>query len=50
MGLFLRLFGWQNFLNADLINKVFTFQVGEMRPLFVVGKMRADSLRHHQNE
>jgi hypothetical protein len=39
-GLFLHLFGWQNLLNTDLIYKVFAFQVGEVRSLFVVGQMR----------
>jgi hypothetical protein len=29
---------------------VFTFQVGEMRPLFIIGQMRPDALRHHHYE
>ena len=33
-------------MNTDLIYKAFTFQVGEMCPLFVVGKVRTQSLRH----
>ena len=37
-------------MNTDLIYKVFTFQVGEMCPLFVVGKVRTYSLRHHKDE
>ncbi len=49
-GLFLRLFGWQNLLNTDLIYKVLTFQVGEVRPLFIVSQMRPNSLCHHHNE
>ena len=42
-GLLLRLFGWQNLLNTDLINQVFTFHVGQVRPLFIVGQMRPES-------
>jgi len=37
-------------LNTDLIYKAFTFQVGEMCPLFVVGKVRTYSLRHRKDE
>ena len=33
-------FGWQNLLNTDLIDEVFAFYVGQMRPLFIVGQMR----------
>ena len=44
------LFGRQNLLNTDLINKVLTFQVGQMGPLFVVGEMRPNPLRHDQNK
>jgi hypothetical protein len=34
---FLCFFGWQNLLGTDLINKAFALQVGQMRPLFIVG-------------
>jgi hypothetical protein len=47
---FLRFFGWQNLLDTDLINQVFRVQVGQMRPLLIVGQMRPDSLRHYHNK
>ena len=44
-GFVLTSFQVANLLNTDLIYKVFTFQVGEMRPLFIIGQMRPNSLR-----
>ena len=43
-------FGWQDFLSAYLIDQVFSFEIGEMRSLFVVGQICADPLRHHHDQ
>jgi hypothetical protein len=32
------------------IDKVLALQVNQMRPFFVVGHMRTNSIRHHHNE
>ena len=47
---FLRLFGWQNLLDTDLINEVFAFSVDQMCPLFITGEMRPNPLRHHHHK
>jgi hypothetical protein len=46
----LLLFGWQNFLSADLIDEVSAFQVAQVRALFVVGEVRPYPLGHRQHE
>jgi len=40
----------QNFLNTHLIDEVIAFQIGQVRSRFVVGQMRANSIRHHHYE
>jgi hypothetical protein len=45
----LLILGRENFLNTHLVNEVIAFQIGQMRSLFIVCQMRADSLCHHQN-
>ena len=48
---FLRFIGGrQNLLNTDLIDKVLAFQVGQMRPFFVVCKVITNPLRHCKDE
>jgi hypothetical protein len=42
--------GRQNFLNAHLIDKVLALQIGQMRSLFIVSQMCADSLGHCKDE
>jgi hypothetical protein len=42
--------GWQDFLNAYLVDQVFSFEIDEMRSLFVVGQICADPLRHHHDQ
>ena len=40
----------QNLLNAHLINQVISFQISEMRPLFIICQVRANPVGHYQNE
>jgi hypothetical protein len=37
-------FGWQDFLSAYLIDQVFSFEIGEMRSLFIVDQICTDPL------
>jgi hypothetical protein len=43
-------FGRQNLLDADLIDEALALQICQMRPLLIVGQMRSDALRHHQDK
>jgi hypothetical protein len=43
-------FGWQDFLSAYLVYQVFSFEIDEMRSLFVVGQICAGPLCHHHDE
>ena len=37
-------------MNAHSIDEVIAFQIGQMRALFFVGRMRANSVRHDHHE
>src|SRR5690242_10253317 len=43
-------FGRKDFLSAYLIDQVFSFEIDEMRSLFIVGQICADPLRHYHDE
>ena len=43
-------FGRQDFLSAYPIDQVFSFEIEEMRSLFIVGQICADPLRHRHDE
>ncbi len=43
-------FRWQYFLNADLINKVFSVQVCKMRSFLVIRQIFANAVDHHHYE
>jgi HSP20 family molecular chaperone IbpA len=38
--------GWQDFLRAHLINQAVSFEIDQMRSLFIVSQIRANPLRH----
>jgi hypothetical protein len=40
----------KNFLNTYLIDQVISFQISEMRPLFVICQMSPNALGHYQYE
>jgi hypothetical protein len=40
----------QDFLNTYLVNQVLTPQVYQIRPLFIVGQIRADACGHCHHE
>jgi len=40
----------QYLLNAYLIDEMVAFDVNEVRSLFIIGEICADSLRHHHDE
>jgi hypothetical protein len=44
------LFGRKYFLNADLVNKMRSAQVCQMRPFFVIRQVSTNAVDHHHNE
>ena len=40
----------QHFLNANLVDDVFTPQINQVRPLLIVGQVRADASGHRHHE
>ena len=45
------LFLWGNYLlHTYLIDQVLAIQIGQMRSLFIVGKMCPNAIDHHQNQ
>jgi hypothetical protein len=44
------LFGWEYFLNTDLVNHMLAAQIGQMGSFFVVGQVCANTVDHHHDE